>query len=189
MWPRLASSHAGYNAKLRRYIAALRTAALRGLGMSRPGSNAAIHLALIESPRADPGFVVFRASVLDLRARLSPQVAVPILDHLVTGRATNCPGPLILFLRRIHTVGWVWDPPSSCIQCSEGAFCLWSVSPQELHLRLMEGSVSSQACRRAGLDGLQTAPPSLGARSRTCRKKTSQSCVWPLTGPFTPRMR
>ena len=189
MWPRLATSHAGYAAKLRalkvaawprafygvsicqlgtRYISALRTSALKGLGMSRPGSNAAIHLALVESPSADPGFVLLRSSVVDLRIQLHPQVAVPILDHLASGVSVRCPGPVGFFLQRIHQIGWTWDAVMSKIQTGSALFDLWTCSPGELQIRLeraWEQSVANQACNRAGFQGLQTADPVLTRRS------------------------
>ena len=170
MWPRLATSHAGYAAKLRalevaawprafygvsicqlgnRYISALRTSALKGLGMSRPGSNAAIHLALVESPSADPGFVLLRSSVVDLRIQLQLQVAVPILDHLASGVSVRCPGPVGFFLQRIHQIGWAWDPGMSKIRTGSALFDLWTCSPRELQIRLeraWEQSVANQAC-------------------------------------------
>ena len=50
----------------------------------RPGANAAVHLALVEPPKADPGFVVFRSSVVDFRTQLRPQEALSVLDHLAS---------------------------------------------------------------------------------------------------------
>ena len=135
LWPKLQSSHAGYEAKLRaivtaawprafygisicslgsKYVVALRTAALRGLGLSRPGVNPAVHLAIVEHPKADPGFVPFRTSVVDLRSQLDPDVAFSVLDHLSTAPAMNCPGPVGLFLQRILGVGSFQTPLQGC---------------------------------------------------------------------------
>ena len=189
LWPKLQSSHAGYDAKLRaivtaawprafygisicsigsKYVLALRTAALRGLGLSRPGANPAIHLAMVEHPKADPGFVPFRASVLDLRIQLAPEVACAVLDHLSTAPAVNCPGPAGLFLQRLHAVGWVWDPSRHLICDAVSSFDLWQCSPQELQFRLCDAwrtAVARQCCRRPGFQGLDTADVDLTRRS------------------------
>ena len=190
LWPKLQSSHAGYEAKaqghcdrclapslLRRfylfarqqiYILALRTAALRGLGLSKPGANPAVHLAMSEHPKADPGFVPCRASVLDLRNQLAPDVAFPVLDHLSTAPAVNCPGPVGLFLQRIHAVGWVWDPSRHLICDAVSSFDLWQCSPQELQFRISDAwraAVARQCCQRPGFQGLETADVDLTRRS------------------------
>ena len=156
LWPKLGASHAPYWAKLRavvasawpralygasicslgqRYVSALRAAALRGLGVSRPGTSAAAHLALVEHPSADPGFVLFRASLVDIRSQVEASVLSPVLDHLSSGLAVACPGPAGLFLRRAHAVGWSWDPSEQCFRDGWSSFDLWGCSPQELLLR------------------------------------------------------
>ena len=181
LWPKLHASHSPYPAKVRalkvaawprglygcsicqlgnQYITALRTAALRGLGSSKPGASAPIHLALVEHPQADPGFFLFRSSVVDIRTHLDRLVAGPILDHLASGTATACPGPVGLFLRRIHAVGWTWELGSQTVRDEISSFELWSLAPQELSGRITRAwqkMVARRLCQRAGFDGLQTA--------------------------------
>ena len=155
-WPR-----ALYGASIcslgHRYVAALRTAALRGLGVSKPGASAAAHLALVEHPSADPGFVLFRASLVDIRSQVEASVLAPVLDHLSSGLAVACPGPAGLFLRRAHTVGWSWDPSEHCFRDGWSSFDLWGCSPQELLLRATwawQALVASTISVRPGFEAL-----------------------------------
>ena len=201
MWPRLASSHSPYRTKVRalivaawprglygssictlgqRYISHLRTSALRGLGAAKPGASAPLHLALIEGPASDPGYVLFRSSVMDLRQHLHPGIAMSVLDHLASGTAIPCPGPGGIFLQRIHEVGWTWDPEARLVQDEISPFDLWSCSPQELHFRLgfaWRKLVARQVCQRSGFAGLQTADWELTRRSYVSLPHTDQAAI------------
>ena len=178
LWPKLGASHAPYPAKLRavvasawpralygasicslgqKYVSALRAAALRALGASKPGASAAAHLALVEHPAADPGFVLFRASLVDVRAQVGAPVFASVLDHLCRGLAAACPGPAGLFLRRAHAVGWSWDPALQQFRDSWSAFDMWECSPQELLCRAAwswQVAVASTLASRPGFAGL-----------------------------------
>ena len=188
LWPKLQASHSPYLAKVRalkvaawprglygcsicqlgnKYVATLRTAALRGLGASKPGANAPIHLALIEQPQADPGFLLFRNSVVDIRINLARSIAGPILDHLASGAAASCPGPAGLFLKKMHDVGWIWESGSQTVRDEISSFDLCrivggggvfgptgAVPPRGPSVAKV---VARQMCHRAGFHGLQTA--------------------------------
>ena len=80
----------------------------------------------------------------------------------------NCPGPVGLFLQRIHAVGWAWDPSRHLICDAVSSFDLWHCSPQELQFRLCDAwraAVARQCCHRPGFQGLDTADVDLTRRS------------------------
>ena len=83
VWPRLAGSPSPYRAKInalqtaawpkalygcstaqlgKSHFQRLRTGAMRGLNVRKPGANALVHLSLVKYPVADPAFFALRQS-------------------------------------------------------------------------------------------------------------------------------
>ena len=185
LWPRLRSSLAPLNQKFRALVAAawpkalhgisstnlgatnfeqLRSGAIRGLGIGRPGMNPVLVLSLVEFPLCDPEFYALCASFRDVRAFAAPERLSALLAELLAGDRRWAPGPAQVFLERCHAVGMAWLPAQQSLEDSISVFDPWAVSPQELQLRLTfawQRRVCSDLEDRPGFAGLSQVDPQL----------------------------
>ncbi|CAE7852208.1 Pol, partial [Symbiodinium necroappetens] len=121
LWPRLAASCAPRNQKIKALkvsawpaalhgvsgvclglarFAALRSCAMQGLRLDRPGLNPMLYLGMVEFPLADPHFFAIWSTFRDLRAHAVRDTFVPLLASLLDRNGSRAPGPAGVFLER-----------------------------------------------------------------------------------------
>ncbi|CAE7525471.1 Pol [Symbiodinium sp. CCMP2592] len=183
LWPRLAASWAPRNQKVMALkvaawpaalhgisgvclslarFAALRSAAVQGLRLDRPGLNPMIYLGMVEFPLADPHFFAIWSTFRDLRVHAARDSFVPLLASLLSKEGSRTPGPAGVFLERVALLGWRWDIQAEMIEDSISCFDPWAVSPQELLFRLTfawQRAIGVELEKRDGFQGLSQADP------------------------------
>lgn len=116
----------------------LRTQALRGLGLHHPGASPIVHLSLIESPQADPGYHAIWKTIMDIRSYLPQEHCIPILVSLAEDHRHVRPrvGPTSVLLHRLNLIGWHWD--NGFWDHNNRHVDLWESPIQELKLRVTQ---------------------------------------------------
>ena len=138
-------------------VGCLRSGAIRGLGLDRPGLNPEVVLSLVEYPLADPGFFILDFTFRDMRAFGSRETVVPMIEDVLATPTRWGPGPVQVFLERCFSVGIAWSASQQCLEDAISVFDLWEVSPQELRFRLVlawQSRVAHSVASRPGFEGL-----------------------------------
>ena len=158
----------------------LRTGAMQGLALDRPGASPLAHLSLMASPLTDPGFFAVRASVLAFRVNVNKDLVVPTTEAALNAVGRRHVGPVGVLLDRAAQISWTWDVERLTSCDVFGEVCLWAVSPQELDFCLAFGwqmSVAGQLAARQEFAGIQQADFGLTMQMLRDRPATEQSLM------------
>ena len=151
-----------------RHFDSLRTNAMKGLWLSKPGASSKIQLSLVDFPTADPGFQALCCSVLDLMCFSCPVQTPQCLDAACTHVGTRAPGPVRVVPERLNAVGTVWDP--SCTAFRD-CFGIWSPCTScfsEVKARLVcawQVAIAAPLQHRAGFAGFASVDPASTRRA------------------------
>jgi ribonuclease HI len=183
IWPRLRLSACSYRAKIRALRVAawpralhavnavtlsdasfhgLRTGAMKGLDAETAGSNAWIHLGLIEHPLTDPLFWAVVQTFRGCRDCGDARMIEPHLIDLANGSADlPANGISATLLTRLQLLGWHVSP-DGLLHDLFGKFSLFSTCLAELTFRAQWAwlqVVSQKVSHRPGFANLQFADP------------------------------
>ena len=152
-----------------RHFDSLRTNAMKGLRLSKPGASSKIQLSLVDFPTADPGFQALCCSVLDLMCFSCPVQAPQCLDAACTHVGTRAPGPVGVVLERLNAVGTVWDPSCTAFRDCFGIWSPWTSCFSEVKARLVcawQVAIAAPLQHRAGFAGFASVDPSSYTQAR-----------------------
>lgn len=156
LWPRLRLSTCGYALKVRAIKTAawpkglhavaattlsqqtyqtLRAGAMKGLKEDHAGSNAMLHLSLIEDPAADPQFWSILQTLKFAKDCGNKDVVQNTLAAFAQGSFLAKNTITATLLTRIQTLGWHVDSRGKIVD-TFGTFSLFAISSVELKLRL-----------------------------------------------------
>ena len=181
IWPKLRLSASGYGTKVRALKVAawpralhavpatmlsdasfhsLRTGAMKGLDADGAGSNAWIHLNMVEHPMADPQFWAFVQTVRCIRECGDPAHVCSSLVELTHGD-TKLPanGITATLMQRMQLLCWHVTPVGRILD-GFGTFGLFDISIQELVLRAQwawQNLVAQKVAHRPGFAQLHFA--------------------------------
>jgi len=178
LWPRLRLSVCGYHLKVRALkcaawprglhaIAAttislstfqtMRAGAMKGLGEDHAGSNALLHLGLIESPQADPHFWCIQQTFRFVKDCGRFDVVQDTLSDMAQGIIPAHNSITATLMQRVQFLGWSVDVKGFLVDAF-GPFSLFDISCAELFLRLewqWLHVVQSATQHRIGIAGLE----------------------------------
>eukprot|EP00435_Cladocopium_sp_Y103_P075306 s50_g56.t1 len=107
-WPRCLHAIAGV-ALGNDHLGKLRSAVMAAMRWNKKGASPILQ-SLLWSERCDPAFFTFWETLSMLRNNCVPEQTFPVLSALVRHPPRHFdPGPLGVFLARIHQLNWQWD--------------------------------------------------------------------------------
>lgn len=163
-WPRFLHGAAGVQLG-EEHFRKLRSRAMQCLSFNCKGASPLLQFGGILHPKHDPAFHVIMATLRSFRRFCVPGIAFPMLNSLVSSRATlRGPGPCEVFLSRIHSLGWSWSD-DGLMYDHEGFPLHITDSPiQVLYQRVVDAwiaSIGATVSVREGFQGLEDMSPHL----------------------------
>lgn len=155
----------------------LRAGAMRGLKEDHSGSNAHLHLGLVEAPSADPHYWCILQTFRFVKDCGRADVVKSVLAQMVEEPTCVSNSITATLLTRIQFLGWHSDA-FGCLVDDFGAFSLFMVSCVELQLRLEWQWLSVVSCatsHRGSLGGLQDVWPQSTRLWLSCQSPSDQA--------------
>lgn len=92
----------------------LRAAAMRSVGLSKPGSNSMLYLSLVLHPCHDPEGYILIQCIRPLRRTTTCEIVGAYLSSIVQiPHRKRVPGPIGVLTMRLELLGWMWQ--SECL--------------------------------------------------------------------------
>lgn len=163
-WPRFLHGAAGVQLG-DEHFRKLRSKAMQSLSFNCKGANPLLQFGGILHPKHDPAFHVIIATIRSFRRFCIPGIAYPMLNSLVTSRASlRGPGPCEVFLSRIHSLGWSWNDDG--FLCDHEGFQIHIIDSliQVLYQRVVDAwiaHIGATVSVREGFQGLENMSPQL----------------------------
>eukprot|EP00438_Fugacium_kawagutii_P015677 Skav235300 [mRNA] locus=scaffold520:4940:14554:- [translate_table: standard] len=137
----------------------LRAKAMKGLNMSKAGSNPMVYLALVLHPSRDPEGFALQSCIRTLRRVASREIVAAYLPSIVQmPDRRRVPGPIGVLVARLEALGWEWKCECCWLDQFGMVIDLFDTPIQEFLQRMFvafQQMVGQRICHRHGFAGLQ----------------------------------